>query len=83
VILADEPTGNLDSQTSIEIMRLLAELRDSGITIVFVTHEADIAAFAARKLVLRDGIIVDDIRQQPDAAHPAHPLSGGTHDPGH
>ena len=83
VILADEPTGNLDSQTSIEIMRLLAELRDSGITIVFVTHEADIAAFAARKLVLRDGIIVNDIRQQPEAAHPAHALSGGTHDPGH
>jgi putative ABC transport system ATP-binding protein len=64
-------------------MRLLAELRDSGITIVFVTHEADIAAFAARKLVLRDGIIVNDIRQQPEAAHPAHALPGGTHDPGH
>ena len=45
--------------------------------------EADIAGFAARKLVLRDGIIVNDIRQQPEAAHPAHALSGGTHDPGH
>ena len=65
LILADEPTGNLDSVTSLEIMRLLAELRAGGMTIVFVTHETDIAQFAARKLVLRDGAIVRDERQEP------------------
>lgn len=65
LILADEPTGNLDSATSIDIMRLLAELQRSGITVVFVTHETDIAAFAARKLVLKDGAIVSDQRQTP------------------
>jgi putative ABC transport system ATP-binding protein len=64
LILADEPTGNLDSATSLEIMRLLAGLRDSGITILYVTHEADIAAFAARRLVLRDGRVVTDQRQE-------------------
>jgi putative ABC transport system ATP-binding protein len=65
LILADEPTGNLDSATSIEIMKLLTELQHSGITIVFVTHEPDIAAYAARKLTLRDGGVVSDLRQQP------------------
>jgi putative ABC transport system ATP-binding protein len=63
LILADEPTGNLDSQTSLEIMNLLAQLRRSGITVVFVTHEHDIAAFAARRLTLRDGAITGDERQ--------------------
>jgi putative ABC transport system ATP-binding protein len=65
LILADEPTGNLDSATSIEIMKLLTELQASGMTIVFVTHEADIAAYAARKLFLKDGAIISDLRQQP------------------
>jgi len=65
LILADEPTGNLDSATSIEIMKLLTELQHSGMTIVFVTHEPDIAAYAARKLGLKDGAIVSDVRQQP------------------
>jgi putative ABC transport system ATP-binding protein len=65
LILADEPTGNLDSITSMEIMKLLAELQHSGITIVFVTHEPDIAAYAARKLTLKDGSVVSDLRQQP------------------
>lgn len=65
LILADEPTGNLDSATSIEIMKLLTELQHAGITIVFVTHEHDIAAFAARKLTLKDGSVVSDQRQQP------------------
>jgi putative ABC transport system ATP-binding protein len=64
LILADEPTGNLDSATSLEIMRLLAGLRDSGITILYVTHEADIAAFAARRLALRDGRVIADERQE-------------------
>ncbi len=65
LILADEPTGNLDSVTSTEIMKLLAELQRSGMTIIFVTHEADIAAYAARKLSLKDGAIISDVRQQP------------------
>jgi ABC-type lipoprotein export system ATPase subunit len=60
VILADEPTGNLDSKTSESVMKLLSELRNSGITVAFVTHEADIAAYAARLLVLKDGAIVRD-----------------------
>ncbi|TXH90413.1 MAG: ABC transporter ATP-binding protein [Rhodoferax sp.] len=65
LILADEPTGALDTQTSNEIMRLLTELNDQGMTVVIVTHEADIAAWAQRRLVFRDGQIVEDVRQQP------------------
>lgn len=68
LILADEPTGNLDSATSIEIMKLLTELQRSGMTIVFVTHEPDIAAYAARKLLLKDGAVISDVRQQPTLA---------------
>ena len=68
LILADEPTGNLDSATSIEIMKLLTELQQSGMTIVFVTHEPDIAAYAARKLLLKDGAVISDVRQQPTLA---------------
>ena len=65
LILADEPTGNLDSATSIEIMKLLTDLQASGMTIVFVTHEPDIAAYAARKLLLKDGAVIGDERQEP------------------
>ena len=65
LILADEPTGALDTQTSNEIMRLLTELNDQGMTVVIVTHEADIAAWAQRRLVFRDGQIVEDVRQPP------------------
>lgn len=72
LILADEPTGNLDSATSIEIMRLLTELQHSGITIVFVTHEPDIAACAARKILVKDGSIISDERQTPALAGAAH-----------
>jgi putative ABC transport system ATP-binding protein len=68
LILADEPTGNLDSATSVEIMKLLTELQHSGMTIVFVTHEPDIAAYAARKLLLKDGAVISDQRQQPTLA---------------
>lgn len=60
LLLADEPTGNLDSKTSLEIMALLQELNDSGITIAIVTHEPDIAAFTKRFIALRDGRIVQD-----------------------
>jgi putative ABC transport system ATP-binding protein len=70
LILADEPTGNLDTRTSHDIMVLLSELRAGGMTVLYVTHEADIAAFAARKLVLRDGAIVSDERQTPIDPHP-------------
>ena len=70
LILADEPTGNLDTRTSHDIMVLLSELRAGGMTVLYVTHEADIAAFAARKLVLRDGAIVSDERQTPVDPHP-------------
>ena len=68
LILADEPTGNLDSATSTEIMNLLSELQRSGMTVIFVTHEPDIAAFAQRKLALKDGAIVGDMTQQSSRA---------------
>ncbi len=71
VILADEPTGNLDSRTSEEVMALFQELGRSGITVVLVTHEPDIAQYAARVLVMRDRKVLSDARQQPKAAHPA------------
>ena len=60
LILADEPTGNLDSHTSEEIMRLFGELNDEGITIVLVTHEPDVAAHAKRQVKFLDGEIVSD-----------------------
>ena len=63
LILADEPTGALDSQTSEDIMRLLTELNAQGMTVVLVTHEADIAAWARRKLVFKDGLMVGDLVQ--------------------
>jgi putative ABC transport system ATP-binding protein len=60
VLLADEPTGNLDSRTSIEIMGIFQQLNDRGITIVMVTHETDIAQFARRNILMRDGVIRSD-----------------------
>jgi putative ABC transport system ATP-binding protein len=71
VILADEPTGNLDSETSIEVMTLFQELWSSGITIVLVTHEPDIAAFAGRVLDMKDGRVRLDRRQQAENARAA------------
>jgi putative ABC transport system ATP-binding protein len=68
LILADEPTGNLDSRTSVEIMALFQELGAAGITLVVVTHEEDIAAFATRRLTMRDGKLVDDRQQTPVSA---------------
>lgn len=60
IILADEPTGNLDSKSSVEIMKIFQGLNDEGVTIVMVTHEPDIADFSKRKVVFRDGIIIND-----------------------
>jgi putative ABC transport system ATP-binding protein len=63
ILLADEPTGNLDSKTGAEIMALFAKLHESGNTIVLVTHEADIAAFAHRTISVRDGQVEKDVRR--------------------
>jgi putative ABC transport system ATP-binding protein len=65
VIMADEPTGNLDTKTSYEVMGILQGLVDQGRTVVLVTHETDIAAYAARVVTLRDGLVVDDKQQEP------------------
>ena len=65
LILADEPTGALDSQTSHDIMQLLADLNRQGMTVVLVTHEAEIAAWAQRRLVFKDGSMVEDTSQPP------------------
>jgi putative ABC transport system ATP-binding protein len=67
VLLADEPTGNLDSETSGEIMGLFAELHRAGHTIIIVTHEADIAEHAARVISLHDGAVSSDARKHPHA----------------
>lgn len=64
ILLADEPTGNLDTRTSIEIMGLFQELNDKGLTIVMVTHELDIAAFCKRVIVMRDGRVISDTRNE-------------------
>ena len=70
VVLADEPTGNLDSRTSVEIMGIFQQLNDRGITIIMVTHEPDIASYAKRNVVMRDGVILKDfnVTQRLDAA---------------
>jgi putative ABC transport system ATP-binding protein len=69
VVLADEPTGNLDSRTSLEIMGIFQHLNERGITIIMVTHESDIAAYARRNVVMRDGLILKDfnVAQRLDA----------------
>ena len=73
LVLADEPTGNLDPRTSIEVMALFQQLRGGGITIVLVTHEPDIARYASRLVTLRDGTIRSDEHQAPQMAYPGHP----------
>lgn len=64
VIFADEATGNLDTRTSYEIMDIIQKLNQSGKTIVFVTHEPDIAAFSSRTITLKDGMIISDLRNE-------------------
>src|SRR5436853_3951590 len=70
VILADEPTGNLESRTSIEIMGIFQQLNERGITIIMVTHESDIAAYAKRNVMMRDGVVLKDfvVRERHSAA---------------
>ncbi len=69
LLLADEPTGNLDSRTSLEVMDIIQRLNREGLTVLMVTHEPDIARFANRAIVLRDGLIRTDRRTEPrDAA---------------
>jgi putative ABC transport system ATP-binding protein len=79
ILLADEPTGNLDSQTSEEIMRVFENLSTQGQTVVMVTHEPDIAAHARRVIVLRDGVIASDERQADFAARVGVEPFGGKH----
>jgi len=64
ILLADEPTGNLDSKTSVEVMGVFQRLNDEGITIVMVTHELDIAHYCKRNLIVRDGLVVSDVMVQ-------------------
>ena len=70
IILADEPTGALDSRTSVEVMALFQDLWRSGITLMVVTHEPDIAEYASRVIVMRDGLVLSDRTQEPKRADP-------------
>jgi putative ABC transport system ATP-binding protein len=80
VVLADEPTGNLDSRTSVEIMGIFQQLNDDGITIIMVTHEQDIASYARRNVVMRDGLLRNDfaVIQRLDAKRELPQMQGST-----
>jgi len=71
VIMADEPTGNLDTKTSFEVMAILQGLVAEGRTVILVTHESDIAAYASRVITLRDGLVIEDKQQTPVKAEVA------------
>jgi len=71
LVFADEPTGNLDTKTSVDVMALFQELWQGGLTIIFVTHEPDVALFASRIVTVRDGKITSDARQEPRLARRA------------
>ena len=75
ILLADEPTGNLDSRTSEEIIGIFQELNDAGKTVVLITHEPDIAAHAKRVIYLRDGLIWRDEKIVQTRAHPGAAVS--------
>jgi putative ABC transport system ATP-binding protein len=70
LILADEPTGALDSRTSVDVMAIFQGLWRSGITVVLVTHEPDVALFASRVVQMKDGRVLSDVRQEPRTAEP-------------
>lgn len=72
LILADEPTGNLDTSSTIDVMSMFADLHDQGRTIVMITHEEDVAAYATRVVRLRDGVIVGDHQRVPIHARDEH-----------
>ena len=74
LILADEPTGNLDTASSVDVMSMFTKLHGQGRTVVMITHEEDIAAYATRVIRLRDGVITQDYRQEPIDAHGEHVL---------
>jgi putative ABC transport system ATP-binding protein len=74
IILADEPTGNLDSKTTVEIMNIFQKLNEQGITIIMVTHEPEVAEFTGRHIIFRDGLVVSDA---PNAARRAVAEGGG------
>ena len=80
ILLADEPTGNLDSRTSVEIIGIFQQLNEQGITVIMVTHEPDIAAYAQRNLLMRDGLVRNDIAvtQRLDAAAELERLTRST-----
>jgi len=80
VLLADEPTGNLDSRTSVEIMAIFQQLNERGITVIMVTHESDIAAYAKRNVMMRDGLILNDhlVLQRADAGSQLQQQSAST-----
>jgi putative ABC transport system ATP-binding protein len=84
MVLADEPTGNLDSRTSIEIMGIFQQLNERGITIIMVTHEQDIANYAQRNVVMRDGVVLSDgvVKQRLNATREIQNLATPASDDG-
>ena len=79
ILLADEPTGNLDTKTSEDVMSIFQELNDQGKTVLLITHESDIARFAKRNVALRDGKIVADEKVAQVRAAPRTPQAAGAH----
>ncbi|MFT3842603.1 MAG: ABC transporter ATP-binding protein [Myxococcaceae bacterium] len=71
LIVADEPTGNLDSRTSVEVMQLFQELSKEGMTLLLVTHEPDIARYTSRVISMKDGLVKSDLTQTPEIADPS------------